>query len=230
VICPALFECGCDDPYPLPPYADVEECRAFMIAEFQETQAWANDNNLTYDGVCAAVRLGYLEENVCDSTDIIGPPTCEERCDIYYGDLEYLDNCMAKDADPWHILEISDCEEGLFCFGGLCDEKTVNAQTGCLTPKLAGEDCSGTFTACEHGYYCDADEICSPTLSEGQSCEDAFDGCAQFTFCNEDWTCEASKGEGEPCTGGWECISSLCDYPGAEVCHRVQPLVCEFYG
>ncbi len=199
-------------------------CAAFV--------AFVEAGRIRYDAVAAAACVARVSAESCAQFDWGGVREADPCLRVFSGTvlpggacasyLECLDGfcdfaapcqgtCVAHRAAGESCSSPSDCEPQLECVGQTCVVPSYGAE---------GQPCTGAYTGCGPGLWCDAG-TCRAQVAAGGSCATDTRACAVGTWCGttQDPGCTAcipSVGPGAPCgTCTGICASgAFCDVTG----------------
>jgi hypothetical protein len=218
-LCGPMFSCTCEGQTR---YASREECRGQAAQGFARLREAAA--GLTYDPTCYGELLEAIGELACkpgSATDDACVPTCAP----YHGSRAEWASCEVLYGG------ISNCAQGLSCFGGVCQDRCRSSDSGepcgmqgcaeglwcnyaespptCRMAAGQGESCAER--ACDEGLWCN-DGTCRQLPADGEACSPF--GCREGTFCDTSDpnapTCRRLGNAGDPCRGHSQCSTGYC--------------------
>lgn len=185
-VCSARESCGCLDSR----FESTEQCEAEIAASIDTALA----GGVTLDSSCFETALASEVMQACPVWPL--PPDGFFSCLIASGDQDLGDSCQNHD---FGISQVSDCKEGLVCWGGKCESSRGPA------PQLnSGDPCHSDMGCGWLNLYCgQADHQCHPRRTIGEACDDYL-GCELGSYCKglgnaDTGVCAPRELPGEPC-------------------------------
>jgi hypothetical protein len=193
-VCACGAECGDF------PFDDDVLCANRVGPIAQEAVERSEQAHLRYDEPCMEAVLAAD----CPHPESGGFLSCEDDCQIFYGDQPEGAACEA------YGHRMSDCAQGLVCGADrVCHQP-------CEIPFVAPEGgfCGAArgmwFVECDAGLSCNADGICEAALPLGGPCSEDVD-CAIGGWCDASVSaCVGDYTGGTACERHEQCTSDVC--------------------
>lgn len=198
--CSFIDGCGCVN------REGGQACEDEVTATWEARLADGAARGLTFDASCMDQTLARMGLQECRFNESSIGHVCNSFCAVYSGTQALGAACTSSDP------QVSDCAQGLVCWGGACEEP-CNVLTG--MPEGAtcrAEEFGEQFDDCAGGLYCDWEsQQCIRGAAFGEPCQN--NECGEGLYC--DWqadACRLEATEGESCQTR-ECVDGLfCDW------------------
>jgi hypothetical protein len=217
-VCAARERCGCSDSR----FSSASQCESELATAFEATVA---KEGLSLDTKCFEEVLAHEVVSECPST----PWSPWHSCTVIKGTQGEGEPCETSlELMPFSV---SDCKDGLLCFGGFCEQDTYE-----LILKN-GDACQREFGCFTQHLYCGTDNRCHATKQPGEECED-YQACSLFHFCKglsdgPAGICAPQAELGEPCGDGKDWLpcraihgESVWCNPSTALCELDRPTIC----
>jgi hypothetical protein len=185
------------------PIESFEQCHDLVVSRWVVSRDAAVEAGLVLSSSCIETLAGK-EALDCPSLASGTFATCEDDCQIFYGDQPEGAACEA------YGHRMSDCAQGLVCGADrVCHQP-------CEIPFVAPEGgfCGAArgmwFVQCDAGLSCSADGLCEAALPLGGPCSEDVD-CAIGGWCDASvGACAGDYAGGTACERHEQCTSDVC--------------------
>lgn len=215
-ICAQKAACGC---------GGAADCVVRLRPEFEAVQAYARDNSLQFDSVCAVeILTSLVYQRGCGLESEFYRPfsRCGGHCEVFRGDVPSGGTCPELDTDV--AAYANSCAAAdeycdiLDTFTCVTFEDLPTMQIGQTCAEEDGND----LGECAEGLTCSVESnICVPEVGAGEACDDDPTVCEVGLFCDAGM-CAPRRLAGEACDGNSQCESVACMNG---VC-RDEPVIC----
>lgn len=215
-ICDRVFSCRCDQGRRYDRIEMCEQDAAQLALELETLPDQFPGLELTYDAACMGTIIDAYADIGCSPTlPAEDEDACTPPCHYYHGSQQPGQLCEI------YGVGVSDCAQGLQCFGGEC----VDPCDALPDDLLPGEGDACSDEECAGDLVCDFEtDRCTALPRAGEPCLWGS-VCVEGLFCDavdpndpmSERQCFAPRPLAEPCRGHVQCQSGYCP---AAYCER----------